>query len=48
MKEDKLIEYLFPSKKKRTSINETLDDKQKYDARLLAFLSSDKVMYICI
>ncbi|UJR37797.1 hypothetical protein I4U23_030488 [Adineta vaga] len=43
MKEDKLIEYLFPTKKKRKSINESLDDKQKYDARLLAFLSSDKL-----
>ena len=44
MKEDKLIEYLFPSKKKRKPTSESLEDKQKYDARLLAFLSSDKVM----
>ncbi|CAF3713982.1 unnamed protein product [Adineta steineri] len=43
MKEEKLIQYLFSSKKKRKSIIETLDDKQKYDTRLLAFLSSDKV-----
>ncbi|CAF1686236.1 unnamed protein product, partial [Adineta ricciae] len=43
MKEDKLIEYLFPSKKKRKSTSESLEDKQKYDARLLAFLSSNKL-----
>ncbi|CAF1152406.1 unnamed protein product [Adineta ricciae] len=43
MKDDKLIEYLFPSKKKRKSTSESLEDKQKYDARLLAFLSSDKL-----
>jgi len=43
MKEEKLIKYLFSSKKK---INQTIDDKQKYDTRLLALLSSDKVIYL--
>jgi hypothetical protein len=43
MKEEKLIQYLFSSKKKRKSASESMDDKQKYDTRLLAFLSSDKV-----
>jgi hypothetical protein len=43
MKEEKLIKYLFSSKKSR---NENMDDRQKYDIRLLAFLSSDKV--ICL
>ena len=43
MKENKLIEYLFPSKKKKNITNESMDDKQKYDARLLGFLASDKV-----
>jgi len=41
MKEDKLVKYLFSTKNIQ---NETLEDKQKYDSRLLGFLSSDKVM----
>jgi hypothetical protein len=44
MKDNKLIEYLFPSKKKKTIRNDNTDDKQKYDARLLTFLSSDQVI----
>ncbi len=46
MKEEKLIEYLFPSKKKKRITNESMDDKQKYDIRLLGFLSSDKVSFL--
>jgi hypothetical protein len=42
MKDEKLIKYLFSSKKK---INQNINDKQKYDTRLLALLSSDKVIY---
>lgn len=41
MKDEKLLKYLFSSKK---HANQTIDDRQKYDARLLAFLSSDKVI----
>lgn len=44
MKEKKLIQYLFPSKKKKNISSDSLDDKQKYDSRLLAFLSSEKVI----
>jgi len=43
MKEEKLIKYLFSSKK---TINQNMNDKQKYDIRLLAFLSSDKVSFL--
>ena len=41
MKDEKLMKYLFSSNK---HANPTLEDRQKYDARLLAFLSSDKVI----
>ena len=40
MKEEKLIKYLFSSKK---LIHQNIGEKQKYDSRLLAFLSSDQV-----
>lgn len=40
MKEDKLVKYLFSTKHLQ---NETFEDKQKYDSRLLGFLSSDKL-----
>ena len=43
MKDEKIVQYLFSSKKKKKVIGESFDDMQKYDARLLAFLSSDKV-----
>ena len=43
MKHEKLVEFLFSSKKKKLSNEITLEDKEKYDARLLAFLSSEKV-----
>jgi hypothetical protein len=43
MKEDKLLKYLFSSK---TMHNQTINDRQKYDTRLLAFLSSDKVILL--
>ncbi|CAF1178936.1 unnamed protein product [Rotaria sordida] len=42
-KEEKLIQYLFPTKKKNKTTNDSMDEKQKYDRRLLAFLSSDKL-----
>jgi hypothetical protein len=43
MKEDKRLKYLFSSKRMN---NQTMDDKLKYDTRLLAFLSSDKVILL--
>ena len=43
MKDEKIVQYLFSSKKKKKMIGESLDDMHKYDARLLSFLSSDKV-----
>ena len=43
MKDEKIVQYLFSSKKKKKMIGESLEDMQKYDARLLTFLSSDKV-----
>jgi hypothetical protein len=43
MKEEKLIKYLFSSKK---IIPQNMDEKQKYDIRLLAFLSSDQVGFL--
>ena len=45
MREEKLLQYLFSSKKKKT-VNESANEKQKYDAHLLAFLSSDKVIFV--
>lgn len=41
MKDEKIVQYLFSSKQKM--IAASLKDMQKYDARLLTFLSSDKV-----
>ncbi|CAM2725523.1 unnamed protein product [Rotaria socialis] len=43
MKEKNLIQYLFASKKKKNTTAGSVGDKQKYDRRLLAFLSSDQL-----
>jgi len=37
------MQYLFSSKKKKNTTSESIDDRRKYDIRLLAFLSSDKL-----